>query len=185
MINLRVSKRYAKALLNLAKDENLLRVAYGDMYNVNKTILLNKELRLLLKSPIINADLKIKILKSIFYQKISDLSMSFIETIAKKGREGLLYEISASFIKLYKNYNNIESAEIITPQPIDDEIRRDVIDFIAQNSGKEVELTEKIDESIIGGAIINMGDKQLDASVSSSLKALKLEFSKNLYIQDY
>ena len=60
MINLRVSKRYAKALLNLAKDENLLRVAYGDMYNVNKTILLNKELRLLLKSPIINADLKIK-----------------------------------------------------------------------------------------------------------------------------
>ena len=47
MINLRVSKRYAKALLNLAKDENLLRVAYGDMYNVNKTILLNKELRLL------------------------------------------------------------------------------------------------------------------------------------------
>ena len=60
-----------------------------------------------------------------------------------------------------------------------------IIDFIKKNSGKEVELTEKIDESIIGGAIINMGDKQLDTSVSSCLKALKLEFSKNLYIQDY
>ena len=185
MKNPGASKRYAKALLNLVKEEGGVDSCYKDMQQLKRTIFSNRDLATLLKSPIINSDLKIKILKSIFHQNISETSMRFIEIIARKGRESLLSEISDAFIKLYKNYNNIESAEIITPRPIDDEIKKEIIDFIKKNSGKEVELTEKIDESIIGGAIINMGDKQLDTSVSSCLKALKLEFSKNLYIQDY
>jgi F-type H+-transporting ATPase subunit delta len=48
-----------------------------------------------------------------------------------------------------------------------------------------VELTEKIDESIVGGAIIKMGDKQLDASVSREISELRQLFNKNLYLQDF
>ena len=185
MKNPRASKRYAKALLTLVTEEGVLEPCYKDMQHLNRTIISNRELGTLLKSPIINSALKIKILKSIFHQNISETSMRFIEIIARKGRENLLSEISSAFIKLYKTYNNIESAEIVTSHPIDEVIKKEIIGFIKKNSGKEVELTERIDESIIGGAIINMGDKQLDVSVSSCLKALKLEFSKNLYIQDY
>ena len=50
---------------------------------------------------------------------------------------------------------------------------------------KEVELTEEVDESIIGGAIIRIGDKQIDASLSSEISELRQMFNKNLYLQDF
>ena len=56
---------------------------------------------------------------------------------------------------------------------------------IKEGSDKSVELTEVVDENIIGGAIIRMGDKQLDASVSSELSELRQMFNKNLYLQDF
>ena len=68
---------------------------------------------------------------------------------------------------------------------MDDGLKKSLMDYISNETSSEVDLKEKIDESLIGGAIIRMDDKQLDASISSSLKALKQKFSKNLYIENY
>ena len=59
-----------------------------------------------------------------------------------------------------------------------------MINFIKKH-GDNVELTEKVDPTIIGGAIIRMGDKQLDASVSKAISELRQIFNKNLYLQDF
>ena len=69
--------------------------------------------------------------------------------------------------------------------PLDDGLKNSLMDYISNETNSEVDLKEKIDESLIGGVIIRMDDKQLDASISSSLKALKQKFSKNLYIENY
>ena len=181
----RVSIRYAKSLLQLAIEKDFVEASFSDMFLISNVLSENKELKLLLKSPIINTDQKIKILDEIFSKKITQTTMMFINIITNKKRESLLGEITNSFITLYKAYKKIETAEIITAKPIDERMRQEVINFIKKNSGKNVELTEKTDESILGGIVINMGDKQLDASVLSSLKTLKQEFNKNLYLQDY
>ena len=60
-----------------------------------------------------------------------------------------------------------------------------MIDFIKKHGEYNVELTEKVDSTIIGGAIIRMGDKQLDASVSKAVSELRQIFNKNLYIQEF
>ena len=57
--------------------------------------------------------------------------------------------------------------------------------YIKKTGGDEVELTEIVNEDIIGGVIIKMGDKQLDASVTRKIKKLKKTFNKNLYIKDF
>ena len=57
--------------------------------------------------------------------------------------------------------------------------------YIKKTGGDEIELTEIVDEDIIGGVIIKMGDKQLDASVTRNIKKLKKTFNKNLYIKDF
>ena len=59
------------------------------------------------------------------------------------------------------------------------------MNYIKKNGKSEVELTEFVDENILGGVIIRMGDKQLDASVSRNIKKLKKSFNKNLYIKDF
>jgi F-type H+-transporting ATPase subunit delta len=97
----------------------------------------------------------------------------------------LLAGIAKSFINLYKTQNNIETAIITTAVPISKDLKESVITYIKAQTNSKVELTEVVDEKIIGGAIIRMGDKQLDASISTEISELRQIFNKNLYLQDF
>ena len=181
----RVTIRYAKALFQLAVEENKLEQSYNDIVLIDKLCAENNELSLLLKSPIIKTDKKVKILKEIFGSKINKVSMSFINIITAKKRESLLALIASSFIVLYKSYKKIETATVISATPLDESLRVEVINFIKKHANKDVELTEKVDKTIIGGSIIRMRGKQLDTSVSKSISELRKRFNKNLYLQDF
>ena len=181
----RVTNRYAKALLDLAVEQNNLSTCYKDMLMLSSACKENKELELLLKSPIVKTDKKLAILKQLFEDKLDNLSMSFVNIITTKKREALLADIATSFIYLYKAHNKIEAATVTTANPLDEQLKAQVIDFIKNYGQQDVELTEIVDENIIGGAIIRMGDKQLDASISRTIKELKQTFNKNLYIKDF
>ena len=97
----------------------------------------------------------------------------------------MLDSVAKSFISLYKEKKNIISAKLVTATEVDKETREEVLDFIKKNGYKNVDLQEKIDKSIIGGAIINIGNKQIDASVSNKINEMKQNFSVNLYEQNY
>ena len=181
----RVTIRYAKALLQLAIEQNILEQSYADMVLLDSVFKQNKDLSLLLKSPIVKTDQKLSIFKLIFDEKIGEVSMAFINIITTKKRESLLALIASSFISLYKEHNKIETASVITATPLDEILRTEVINYIKKHGNDNVELTEKVDENIIGGAIIRMGDKQLDASVSKAISELRQSFNSNLYLQDF
>ena len=65
------------------------------------------------------------------------------------------------------------------------ELKQEIIKYIKKNGDVEVELTEVVDKNIIGGTVIQLGDKQLDTSVSSEISELRKRFNKNLYLQDF
>ena len=181
----RATIRYAKSLISISKEQNSLETSFNDMLLVSSVCSSNKDFVNLLKTPIVKTDLKIKILNELLAKSISDLTLSFIILIAKKKREILLPEITECFIALYKNNKNIKEVSVVTAKPLDDDLRKEVMSYIEKQSNSKIELEEIIDESLIGGAIIRMDDKQLDASISSKLKSLKNQFSENLYIQNY
>ena len=104
----RVTIRYAKALLQLAIEQNILEQSYADMVLLDSVFKQNKDLSLLLKSPIVKTDQKLSIFKLIFDTKIGEVSMAFINIITTKKRESLLALIASSFISLYKEHNKIE-----------------------------------------------------------------------------
>ena len=181
----RVTVRYAKALLQLSIDNTVLEQSYNDMVLIDLVCTQNKDLTLLLKTPIVKTDLKLKILNEIFSKKLSNLGLMFVSTITIKKREDLLASIAKSFISLYKRYNNIESATVTTAFPLSDSLKETVVQYIKNQDDKQVELTEIVDKNIIGGAIIRIGDKQLDSSVASEISELRKAFNKNLYLQDF
>ncbi len=181
----RATIRYAKSLISISKEQNSLETSFNDMLLVSSVCSSNKDFVNLLKTPIVKTDLKIKILNELLAKSISDLTLSFIILITKKKREILLPEIAECFIALYKNNKNIKEVSVVTAKPLDDDLRKEVMSYIEKQSNSKIELEEIIDESLIGGAIIRMDDKQLDASISSKLKSLKNQFSENLYIQNY
>ena len=79
---------------------------------------------------------------------------------------------------------NIATATVTTAFPITEKLKQEVISYIKTRSNNQVELTEVINKDILGGAIIRIGDKQLDASIASNISELKQTFNKNLYVQD-
>ena len=181
----RVTIRYAKALFQLVIEQDKLEQSYNDMVLLDKVCAESKEFLLLLKSPIVKTDKKLKILEEVFGSKISKVTMSFINIITTKKREKILALIASSFITLYKAHNKIETATVITADPLDEALIAEVISFIKKHGDDNVELTKKVDSTIIGGAIIRMGDRQLDTSVSKAISELRQMFSKNLYVQDF
>lgn len=181
----RATLRYAKSLFGLAVEQDILEQCKEDMQFVADICAESKELSLLLKSPIIKTDQKLSIFKEVFYNNLTKVSVSFIEIITNKKREPLLEGIANSFITLYRAHKNIESATVTTAFPLNETLKQEVINYIKSQGKTKVDLIEKVDEKIIGGAIIRMGDKQLDASVKKAIAELKQTFSKNLYIKDY
>jgi len=180
-----VGTRYAKALLQLSAEQNLLDRVYNDMLVINNVFLTNKDFLSLLKSPIIKTDKKLKIINQVFKDKISDLTKLFINIITKKKREGRFKDMVESFVRLYKKHKKIETVILTTALPVDEELKKEITEAIHSFTNKNIELEEVVNENILGGAIIRMGDKQLDASVAKSIKELKQKFNKNLYIEDY
>ena len=184
MRNTRATSRYAKSLLELAKEQNTLELCKTDMASVVSLCQNSRELVLLLKSPVVKTDKKLAIIAEVFVG-CSPLVLSFINLITKKKREALLFDIAQGFLDLYKIDQGIESVTLTTAVALDEDTRQQALDFIKKQGVSQVDLTEQVDESLIGGAILRLGDKQLDASVARQIKDLKQSFNKNLYIKDF
>ncbi|MGC6471052.1 MAG: ATP synthase F1 subunit delta [Flavobacteriales bacterium] len=184
MKNTRATYRYAKSLLELAKEQGALEDCKSDMQHIVDTCLSSKELVLLLKSPVVKTDKKQTILANIF-SNCSKLTMQFIQLITAKKRELLLLDIAQRFLLAYKQDKGIETATLTTAKSIDEDTRNKILGFIKSQGIKQVDLSEKVDPSIIGGAILRVGDKQLDVSVTKQINDLKQTFNKNLYLKDF
>lgn len=185
MIASKITTRYAKSLLDLAIEKNQLQDCYNDLLSVEALCSESSEFTLMLKSPIINTSKKLSIIKSLFEKNLSKTTYLFIELITKKKRESLLHSISKNFIELYKSHHKIITASVTTTIALDKELKEKVVSFVKKKMDKDVELKEEINHDILGGAIIKVGDFQIDDSVKKQLKELKNSYNKNLFIKDF
>lgn len=183
MIETKVARRYAKSLLDLARERGELEVVNSDMKLLAEVCGSNHDLRVLLGSPIISGDKKLAILKRVFSGKISALSMSFFDIITRKGREGQLEGIAIEYTRLYKEYKGIQTAIVTSAVGLDDQLRKDVYTLIKESLKSEIELIEKVDKDLIGGFILRVGDKQYDASIARDLRLMKQELIDTSYVR--
>lgn len=176
----RAAKRYAKAVLLLATDANLAPVVFDDMQTILATISGSNELNEMLQSPVYKDEDKKEALNKIFVNQ-SDTTKSLIATLITNKRVSLLNDVAASYIDLYKESQGIKVAQVTTAVPLSSELETKVLAKVKELTGSDkVTLESNIDESIIGGFILRIGDLQYNASISNSLAKIKREFSKSI-----
>lgn len=181
MSEYRVAGRYAKSLLDLSREQNNLDAVLGDMRTLAAAISGNSELENLLKSPIINGDKKMAVLKQLFESRFQPVTIAFFGIIIRKKREHFLEAIANGFIEQYNRLNAISSALVRSAIPLSDAALAEVKKHIESQTGKKVNLTAKVDEKLIGGLVVQVEDKLFDASVAGKLGKLKNELL-NSYI---
>jgi F-type H+-transporting ATPase subunit delta len=181
----RVASRYAKSFIDLAMEQGVLEQAYNDMKYITEVCESTHEFVTFLKSPIIKTDKKQAVLKQIFSGKLNKVTDAYIHLITSKKREIYLAEIAVEFINQYKEKKKILTAVVTTANGIDDVIRKKVMEIVKGLSTSEVVLKEKINKDIIGGYILRVGDKQVDASIARKLNSLKRSFNENPFIKEF
>lgn len=181
MSEYRIASRYAKSLLELAVEKGKLEEVHNDMVMLSALAKENREFVLMLNSPIVSHGKKLEILKEVFEGKVNEMSISIFTILTKKHREGYLPLIAEEFHHRYNVYKGIAEATVTTTFPLDAKTRQEFEAVVKSISNKEVELTEVVDESLIGGFILKIGDRQIDDSLSSRLMALRVDLAKNHY----
>ncbi len=181
-----VASRYAKSLLGLAKEKGSLEEVGKDMLLLAQIAKSSPQFVRVLKSPVVSHDKKKAIMNALFKGKVGWLTTAFFDLLARKGREGYLAQIAFEFDKQYKLLKGIQEAEVVSATALGAEQKESLKKLVNKISGKTaIELTEKIDRSLLGGFVLTVDDFQIDQSVKSKINNLKNKFKDNPYIAKY
>ena len=184
MTNPRLATRYAKSLLDLSIEQSQLEAVYADMKllkGINKS---NPDFVALLRSPIITADKKDKILDAVIGKNISQISMLFIRLLTTKKRESNLPEIVTAFLEQYNKLKNIQTVKLTTATPISEELKNSIIARVKSADSSAIEIETAVKEELIGGFKLEIGGTLIDASILRDLNDIKRQFLNNEYIHN-
>ncbi|MAM17724.1 MAG: ATP synthase F1 subunit delta [Christiangramia sp.] len=181
MVGARAAKRYAKAILSLAKDKGTAKAVYSDMQSIRQTMLGSRELQGFLGSPIIKNSLKKSSLLAIF-KNLDETTKGSIDVLLENGRINILEVVAREYISFYNKDNQIQEAVVTTAVPLDADLEKQVLAKVKELTGSEASLKKMIDKSIIGGFILRVGDLQYDASVARNLADAKRRLKDNTYV---
>ena len=178
MAGSRAAVRYAKAVLSLATDQNSVDAVNNDMKVILNSITENKDLHDMLQNPIVRSSVKKAVLSKVF-NKTNTLTENLINTLFANRRIALLGDVASKYNHLYDALKERQIAKVTTAVPLTDALKSKVLAKVKELTGKEVEVVNVIDESILGGFILRVGDIQYNASIINKLNNLKREFSLN------
>jgi F-type H+-transporting ATPase subunit delta len=175
----RAALRYAKAILDMAKENKALDAVEKDMRSIAATISDSKELKDVLANPVVSGSAKKNALLEIFKGSHS-ITEGTISMLVDNKRLGMLNEVALKYIILNEQLKGKDVAYVTTAVPLNAAIEKKVLKQVATITGNEVSIENKVDESIIGGFILRVGDLQYDASIANKLSNIKREFSNSL-----
>lgn len=184
MPNPRLAGRYAKSLIDLAIERNELEKIFADMQWLQKVCKQSRDFTALLRSPVIKPDKKQKVVESVLAGKVSAVTAAFVRLLIAKGRESNLPEITTAFTSQYKEHKNIHIVKLTTAAPLNDDLKNTIVAQIRKTSSdmQNIELETAVNPDIIGGFVLQAGDKLIDASVAYDLKQIARQFENNDFV---
>ena len=185
MVEDRIGYRYAKSVFELAKEKGILEEVREDMIMIDSACD-ERDFLLFLKSPLINARKKQKVVDAVFKgQYSSELTPHLVEIVIRKHREQYLHYVATSFLELYDREKHITRGELVSAAPLSDAQLTEIKKIIEEKTGDSFDFVQTIDPELIGGFILKVGGQLFDGSIASSLQQLSQEFSQNTYIRKY
>ena len=177
-----LAKVYARSLFELATDaggtDKLMEVA-DELEQICELAREDKKINLFLSSPIVDVKARGKALSAIFTNRITDLVLRFLLVLNNKGRLDRLESIETAFDQLVQEAFGRIEVDVITPVAIDAELIATIKEKISTVLGKEPILHPYVDESLLGGIKLRIGDQLIDGSVQTRLRKLSEELKNN------
>lgn len=172
-----IANRYARAWMKQVVEEGVLEPALKDAEAIAATLDGSRDLVLFLRSPIHSKEVKQKVLDAVFGAGLQDISQRVIRLLVSKGREGQLGDIAEAFVQMYRQAAGILDVEVATAHPLDDATLGQITSLLAKQTGKTISVAVRVDEDLIGGISVRIGDQVTDGTVKHKLEQLKEQFA--------
>jgi len=168
-----VGRVYAQSLIELAQDAGQQDAIAEEVAGLLPLVEPGGDLYLLVTNPAISTDERSKIVSRVFEGKVSDLLYRFLQVVTSKNRLGSLNTILGGYLLLVSEARGLVDVDAYVATAMDQDTAARVAEQIGQSLGKQVTLRQHVDESLIGGLKIKVGDKLIDASVASQLRSMQ------------
>lgn len=170
----RITVRYAKALLSAAIELGVAHIVDKDITFVASKFN-QADFKMFLENPTIRTSVKINVFREVFADKVNPLTIKFLELLTLNKRELYLSRIALNYSTTYRKSFNITQVQITTAVNVGEILKNEVSNTVSKTLNTTVELKETVEPEIIGGFIINIDDKQYDASIKNKLEKVKRE----------
>lgn len=114
------------------------------------------------------------------FKDANEITKGLLQTLISNKRIAMLQEVAFKYIILHEKLKGEEVAYVTTAVPLTSDLEKKILETVTKATGNKVTLENKIDESIIGGFVLRVGDTQYDASIANKLNGLKREFTNSL-----
>jgi len=178
MAQTRAAIRYAKAVLSLANEQNSASKLNDDMKSIVNAVAESKDLSDMLQSPVIHSKVKKATLLEVF-PNMNKLSVKLIDLLVENKRIDIIDVVAQKINMLFDESQGTQIAKVTTAIPLTKELEAKVLIKVKELTGNDAEVQNTVDESILGGFILRVGDIQYNASIANKLDKLKREFTLN------
>lgn len=170
-----IAGRYASALFDLANDAGEIDAVSGDLGRFDRMVAESADLESLVRNPVFTADEQLAGVTAVLEKAgIGGLAANFIKLLAAKRRLFVVRDTVRAFAALADAKKGVARAEVTVAEPLSEKNRKAVTEALKGTIGKAVEISEKVDPAIIGGIIVKLGSRMVDASVRTRLNSLKV-----------
>lgn len=169
---LALARVYSRSILELAEERGQAEAVLDELMELVKYLDRNPEFEQFLGSPLVEAEDRGRTVEKALRGRASDLLVDSLQVVNRKGRLGLLRAIAEGYRIEFRDLRGIADAHVRTAVPLSEAMRTRVRESVARFTGKQPFLIEKVDPSLIGGIVIEVGGQKIDGSVSSRLREL-------------
>ncbi|WP_028608300.1 F0F1 ATP synthase subunit delta [Paenibacillus harenae] len=171
-----VAKRYAKALFELAAQQQLVSEVEAQLKLIVETLEQDEDVLKFLSLPNIDTDKKIALLKTAFGDRVSVLVLNTVELLITRGREDVIAEVYEAFVKIAGEALGQAHATVYAAKALTDEELAGVAAEFGQLTGKTIIAEQIVEPSLLGGMQVRIGDRLYDGSLSGKLERLQKSF---------
>jgi F-type H+-transporting ATPase subunit delta len=169
---LALARVYSNAMLELAEAKGEADSLLEELLDLSAFLDKNAELEAFFSSPTVDTEARERSTEKIFRGRASDLLVDSLQVLNRNGRLDLLRAIVETYRLAHGELRGLVEVQVRTAVPLTDELRASIKDLFGRYTGKDAVLVEGRDESLIGGMVVQVGDRKFDTSVASRLKKL-------------
>ncbi len=173
-----VAGTYSEALFDVAVETDKIDLFMEDLNGVVDSFNEHPEFFELLKTPQISIEEKKDIIENVFSGKINEEVLNFLKIVMDKKRGNEIAAITKAYEARVYKHKGIEKATVVSAVPISDENMKAITEKLETLTGKSIEMTSKIDKTILGGVTVRIGDRVIDGSLKSRLEDVREDLAR-------